>query len=178
MAKFNSKSIAVGIGIGLILSASLNIKEASKPIALKVLEDQALKYYGKVLIDSELKDSIPETTPTPTESLLISPTAEATPTITPTEVPSISPTVTPTLTATPTPSESTTNENESVSFSVKDNTTSEAVAIYLSKGGIVEKDVFLKELNRRGLSTKIRNGNYTFYNSATLDEIIKVLTGR
>jgi len=169
MAKFNEKSIAVGIGIGLIIASILNIRVAAKPIPLETLEDQAQKYYGKVLVPEGFENNVVTPTPTkapvtnaPTIIVTMAPTATATP------KPTIAPTVTPTGTV----------KTVTVSFTVTNNTSSETVAVWLSKGGIVDKNQFLDELDRRGLATKIRNGSYNFKKGMTLNQVIKELTGR
>lgn len=173
MAKFNEKSIAVGIGIGLILASILNIRVASKPIPLETLEEQAQKYYGKVLVPEGFENSV--ITPTPTIAAVTnSPTI--TPTVNPTDLPTVAPTVEPTVEPTATPTSVV--KPITVSFTVTNNTTSETVAVWLAKGGIVDKSQFLQELDRRGLATRIRNGGYTFKKGMTLDQVIKALTGR
>ncbi len=190
MAKFNGKSIAVGIGIGLIIGATLNLRVASKPIELRILEEQALKYYDKVLVDSskgtESAEAMPSPSPTeavtPEPTVTVAPTATPAATAAPTETPAVtatpSPTPTPSATPKPTPASAGTEKVVSVSFTVNDYATSETVANYLAKGGIVNKGEFLAELNRRGLSTKIRNGSYTIKKGTSITEIIKILTGR
>lgn len=168
MTKFNEKSVAVGIGIGLIIAAVLNIRVDSKPIPLNVLEEQAQKYYGKVLVPEGFENP----TITPVNEITVSPTIEPTSTETPIVLPTVAPTKAPAVKPTAVP-----GKVVSVSFTVTDYSTSETVANWLSKGGIVDKSQFLDEINRRGLSTKIRNGNYTFKKGTTLEQIIKTLTG-
>ena len=148
MAKYNIKSMAIGIGIGLILSATFNIRVASKPMTLKFLAEQA-KYYGKVIVP---------------EDFLI---AKITPTLTPTTTPTVSlkPTIVP-------------PKITSVTFIVTKNVSIETVANWLSKDAIADKNIFLNEMNKRGLSTKIINGSYTFNKGVSLDELIKTLTGK
>ena len=142
MAKYNIKSMAIGIGIGLILSATFNIRVASKPMTLKFLDEQA-KYYGKVLVPEDFL--IAKITPTPTVSLK--------PTIVPPKI-------------------------TSVTFLVTKDVSIETVANWLSKNAIADKNIFLNEMNKRGLSTKILNGSYTFNKGVSLDELIKTLTGK
>ena len=152
MAKYNIKSMAIGIGIGLILSATFNIRVASKPMTLKFLDEQA-KYYGKVLVPEDFL--ITKITTTPTASL--TPTITLAVTLKPTIVP-------PKIT--------------SVTFTVTKDVSIETVANWLSKDVIADKNIFLNEMNKRGLSTKILNGRYTFNKGVSLDELIKTLTGK
>ena len=140
MARYNIKSMAIGVGIGLIISATFNIRVASKPMTLKFLNEQA-KYYGKILVP---------------EDFLIT---KITPIV------SLKPTIVPTKTT-------------SVSFTVTNDVSVETVANWLSKDAISDKNIFLSEMNKRGLSTKILNGSYTFNKGVSLNEIIKVLTGK
>lgn len=142
MAKYNIKSMAIGIGIGLILSATFNIRVASKPMTLKFLDEQA-KYYGKVLVPEDFL--IAKITPTPTVSLK--------PTIVPAKI-------------------------TTVTFIVTKDVSVETVANWLSKDAITDKNIFLNEMNKRGLSTKILNGSYTFKKGVSLDDLIKALTGK
>ena len=146
MAKFNIKSIAIGIGIGLIISATFNIRVASKPMTLKFLDEQA-KYYGKVLVPEDFLIA----------KITLAPTATPTVTLKPTTVP---PKVT------------------SVTFTVTKDVSIETIANWLSKDAITDKNIFLNEMKKRGLSTKILNGSYTFNRGVSLDELIKTLTGK
>ena len=146
MAKYNIKSMAIGIGIGLILSATFNIRVASKPMTLKFLDEQA-KYYGKVIVPEDFL--IAKITPTPTTT----PTVSLKPTIVPPKI-------------------------TSVTFIVTKDVSIETVANWLSKNAIADKNIFLNEMNKRGLSTKILNGSYTFNKGVSLDELIKTLTGK
>ena len=140
MSRYNIKSMAIGVGIGLIISATFNIRVASKPMTLKFLNEQA-KYYGKILVPEDLL------------------TTKNTPTV------SLKPTIAPTKTT-------------SVTFTVTNDVSIETVANWLSKDAISDKNIFLSEMNKRGLSTKILNGNYTFNKGVSLDELIKTLTGK
>ena len=154
MAKYNIKSMAIGIGIGLIISATFNIRVASKPMTLKFLDEQA-KYYGKVLVPEDFL--VAKITPTPIHTPTRTPTPTPTVTFKPTIVP-------PKIT--------------SVTFTVTKDVSIETVANWLSKEAITDKKIFLNEMNKRGLSTKILNGSYTFNRGISMDELIKALTGK
>ncbi len=181
MAKYNLKNIMLGIGIGVIVTATFNINSLNKPISLKDLEKQALINYDKILVAKDyvethnLNTKKPTQTPKPSlkPSENVSPTPTLTPTLSPTSTPTIKPTATPTIKPSPT-----SDTRVFAAFKVDNYSTSETVANWLSNAGVVNKAEFLSELNRRSLTTKIKNGSYKIYKGESIKSIIYTLTGK
>ncbi|MGE5631763.1 MAG: hypothetical protein ACM3TR_11780 [Caulobacteraceae bacterium] len=158
MGRYNLKNIALGIGIGLVISSMVNISSGSAPMTVEDIKKEAEKHN---LIVLTMEEVINKQTPAPTPS------------------PSPSPTPAPTPAAKPTPTPASTKQTSSkaVEINIKSGLSSESIANILMESGLIkDSKSFLKRLGELDKDDKLKVGTFTIPKGTGTDEIIKILT--
>lgn len=172
MGNYNLKNIALGIGIGLVISSVINISFGNREMTVEEIKKEAAKHNLIILTKEEiLNNQAPSaalpTTPTPTLS--------AAPTAVPTPTPTLS--AEPTPTPTPTPTQAPTTASGKVTVNVRSGMSSESIADLLKDAGLVkDTKAFLKRLGETGKDDKLKVGNFEIPKGSGYDDIIRILT--
>jgi len=189
-----------GLGLGIILttliltiSGNTQEKLSDKEIkvraaALGMVEEDNSDLHK--ILDGNKPSGTDQATGAPGASPSLEPTqtAAAEPTILPTKEPTPKPSVTPIPTLTPTPTPVPTpipvvNNNQDadkkISFTIKRGMSSGQVATLLVQKGLIEDaDDFNKYIIKKDKESTIRVGTYSLPQTATYDDIVKIITTR
>ena len=169
MGNYSLKNIALGIGIGLVVSSMVNISLSNRELTVEEIKREALERNLIVLTKDEILNNQTAPAPTTTPAPTAAPTAAPTPAATPT--PTLAPTATPTPTKAPTASAG------KVTINVKSGMSSENIADLLKNGGLIkDTKAFLKRLGEVGKDDKLKVGSFEIPKGAGYDDIIRILT--
>ncbi len=162
MGNYNLKNILLGIGMGLIVAAVLNISADSREMTVEEIKKEAAKHNLIVLAQEEIMDSqSPENTPSPT------PSAEPTPT----------PTAAVTPTAAPSPTTAPPASEGKITVDVKSGMSSEDITDLLAEAGLLnDKKAFMQRLGELEADTKLKMGSFEIPKGSSHEAIIKLLT--
>jgi hypothetical protein len=172
---FKNKGFLYGLGLGLILGASL-----LQLMNFAVIDDKTLT--------NETQTSSPSITPSTAPLASIAPIAtvkatKPTETTNNPDAPSSTTVSTPAITkteipTTPKPVAAVTNPSDTTVLIVKGMTSSEVSSLLFDKGIITDQKAFDKELSQLKLTRIIRIGNYRFLPDEKVEDIINKITTR
>lgn len=162
MGNYSIKNIALGIGIGLVISSVINISAICSDMSVEEIKKEASKhnlivFTKEEILDNQTLEDTPSATPIQTD---IAASQQNT---------------------TDKPSETAQNPapaaEEKITVDIESGMTSERIADLLKEKGII-KDTreFLKRLGEIGKDDKLRLGKYGIPKGSSYDDIIEILT--
>lgn len=148
MSKYSLKNIVLGIGIGFILAAIVNINAGNRPMTVEEIKKEAEKHNLIILtkeqvINQQKTDQGKEPAATPA----------ATPATTPA------------------------TNGEKITIRIESGATSERVANLLKDAGLVkDAQKFIERLEALDKTSRLKAGEFTVRKGMSMDELIETLT--